>query len=258
MKAEKLQSIEQLPFPLKALLSEDLLLTQSKNKNNMHYWIISLVIHVFLFILAIYFIPSPKKIENIQPSIQTYLVKIKSKTTKSIDKTELSNKGEQEDKIEIETSDSAIDSNEQVEIGLQPPINETIDNPVSNLNNDPADFSKTDKSQTNSIRKSITKALLQQYVNDEAKKLGQQSAKAFQDAKTSPTINTITSKDTWEIPDEIAPTLVDCQDTAKKSLAIIATFTGGNFGCLDNSNFQQFIDKHKNKGVIAKPETNNK
>lgn len=260
MKAEKLQLIEKLPFVLKTELSDELAFAQPKPQNETHYWTISLVVHVLLLALAIYFMPTNNQVNIPQAPLQTYLVKAKPNTIKPIDEQAKSTKVSSEEELiqVVETKTENPETNKQLENDLQKPLNSDSQKPVVITNDDTSNITNTRDTQKYSIRKSITKALLQQYVNDEAKNLSQQSAKAFQDAQTSPTINTTTSIDTWEISDEIAPTLIDCQNTAKKSLAIIATYTGGNIGCLDNSNFQQFIDKHKNKGVIAKPETNNK
>ena len=115
MKAEKLQSIEQLPFSLKTELSKGLTQTQSKSKSNIQYWTISLVVHALLFVLAIYFMPTVKEIENTTPQLQTYLVKAKPDKVKPIVKHTISAKLSQEETITevVESKPENIETNKQ-------------------------------------------------------------------------------------------------------------------------------------------------
>lgn len=252
MRAEKKHSIERLPFALTIQTSEGVTLNQSKSKTNIYFWTVSLAVHIMIVVLAIIFAPVQKTSDVQQSSLQTYLVKAKPRESMSVDETH-------EDVI-AEKIESIPSRNEELSQNNKPNAAEPNQTePQLEITSEVIMSKDINESiQGVSIRERVTKALLQQHIKDQELRLGEQSAQSFRKEKTHPNISPETRVNTWEIPDAMSPTLVDCQNPTKKTLAIVASFTGGNIGCMDNSDFQKFIDKHKNKGVVKRTTKNNK
>lgn len=126
----------------------------------------------------------------------------------------------------------------------------------------PAQSAQVDKAQTqSSLTETENSAMLnkpmdvnkaignyqKQIHNAKVQRMAEQAAKAYRKAKTSPEIDPTVTFSYEERSAALRKIEVDCANILKKGMRILSYFGGGTIDCRNNSNFQQYINKHLNK-----------
>ncbi|MFC4700698.1 hypothetical protein ACFO4O_11045 [Glaciecola siphonariae] len=95
----------------------------------------------------------------------------------------------------------------------------------------------------------LNNALKNYQLNQDQKaisRMAQEGARAYQDEKRSPQLNIPDMPE----PERFAPRAIelDCANTGKKILSLVAGLGGGRVQCREHNNIQEFIDKRLHKG----------
>lgn len=227
--------------------------TAAKPKNRrVTAWVLSFVLHAITIALIVQFGVLPSKhVKPVSP-LKSYLF-VPLKASIEINKNDLISAQQLEKVSKLEAVPSPkVEQPSQIstqQIDIPPPAipdvksNEAV--VLTNQNN--KTISRTFDKAEMQTSKHVKQALLQQINKAATQALADQASKDHEKTKLSPNINTLTSKDTWELPEVAPKKLVDCSSAGKQVMAALSGLANGTLRCRDNSNFKKYIDKHLNK-----------